>query len=223
MIHADYLVEAITRTQAVVHFSPDGVITDANDIFLKTMDYDHKEAVGKHHRIFMGGNAADRPEYAQFWATLCEGTKKEGEFKRVTKSGSVVWLSATYTPILKEGRVVSIVKLGRDITAEKVRAVEMATQVAAIDRTQAVVAFDVEGKVLTANDIFLKTMGYSLDEVVGKPHRMFMPDVLPPDYEAFWQALAAGQPKTGEFKRFAKNGRPSICRQCTRPSCWMER
>ena len=207
MIHTEGLVEAITRTQAVVHFSPDGVVTDANELFLKTMGYDHKEVVGNHHRIFMDSKAADRPEYAQFWATLRDGVKQQGEFKRRNKSGADVWLSATYTPILSDGKVTSIVKLGRDITAEKLKAVEMETQVAAINRTQAVVAFDVEGKILHANDIFLRTMGYSLDEVAGKPHRMFMPEVLPPDYQAFWEDLRAGQSKNGEFKRFGKGGR----------------
>lgn len=201
------LVEAITRTQAVVQFASDGIITDANDIFLKTMGYDRKEVVGKHHRIFMESKAAERPEYIQFWADLAKGTKQQGEFRRVTKNGTFVWLSATYTPIVKDGRVVSIVKLGRDITSEKIRSIEMETQVGAISRTQAVVSFDVEGNILTANENFLKTMGYSLDEVVGKPHKMFMPDILPPDYREFWQALKAGQPRSGEFKRFGRNGR----------------
>ena len=135
-------------------------------------------------------------------------TVSKGEFKRVKKNGENVWLSAVYTPIWKDGKVASIVKLGRDITAEKLRAVEMETQVQAINRTQAVVEFDVQGTVLGANDLFLKTMGYeSLDEIVGKPHRMFCdPNLSSADYEAFWKALRDGQPNSGEFVRFAKDG-----------------
>jgi methyl-accepting chemotaxis protein len=204
---ADGLVAAIQKTQAVVHFTPDGVITDANSIFLGVMGYERQEAIGQHHRIFMDKKAAERPEYVQFWTALREGKEQGGEFRRINKSGTSVWLSATYTPILKDGKVASIVKLGREITAEKVRSVEMETQVAAINKTQAVVEFTPQGVVLRANSLFLEAMGYTQDEVVGRPHRMFMPDELPGDYAAFWQALGQGKFQTGEFTRRAKGGR----------------
>jgi methyl-accepting chemotaxis protein len=207
MKHTEGLIEAITNTQAVVSFTPDGIITDANELFLKTMGYERDQVVGQHHRIFMETKAAERPEYTQFWVKLREGAKQEGDFRRINKSGNDVWLSATYTPISKDGKVTSIVKLGRDITKEKLRSVENDTQVAAINRTQAVVSFDVDGNILQANEIFLRAMGYSLAEVVGKHHRMFMPTPLPSDYSAFWKALGNGESKTGEFLRFAKGGR----------------
>jgi methyl-accepting chemotaxis protein len=82
----------------------------------------------------------------------------------------------------------------------------METQVAAINKTQAVVEFTPQGQVLRANPLFLEAMG-SLPEVVGKQHRMFMPEVLPADYTPFWQALGAGRSQTDEFTRFAKGGR----------------
>jgi methyl-accepting chemotaxis protein len=202
------MLEAIMRTQAVVHFTPDGVITDANAIFLKVMGYERQEAIGQHHRIFMDKKVAERPEYEQFWAALREGKEQGGEFSRLTKTGTRVWLSAIYTPVLKDGKVVSIVKVGRDITgAEKFRSVEMECQVAAIDMTQAVVEFTVEGQVIRANPLFLEAMGYTLPEVMGKPRRMFMPEALPADYAPFWQALGAGQSKTGEFTRYGKGGK----------------
>ena len=203
------LIEAVTRTQAVVAFSPEGVITEANRIFLDTMGYELHEVVGKHHRIFMESKAAERPEYAQFWAALCEGKAQQGEFKRLNKAGKAVWLSASYTPVLVEGRVVSIVKLGRDVTQEKMRMVEADSQVAAIRNTQAVVVFDTNGNLLDANDIFLKTMGYELREVVGKHHRIFMESEAAdrPEYAQFWAALREGKAQQGEFKRLNKAGK----------------
>jgi methyl-accepting chemotaxis protein len=206
MMSSDSLVEAIKRTQGVVYFTLDGIITDANAVFLKAMGYDLNEVIGKHHRMFMETKAAERPEYAQFWASLREGKEQGGEFKRIAKSGSSTWLSATYTPIVQDGKVVGIVKFGRVITTQKVHSVEMETQVAAINKTQAVVEFTPQGQVLHANPIFLEAMGYTLDEIVGKPHRMFMPEVLPADYAPFWQALVAGQSKAGEFTRNGKGG-----------------
>ena len=110
----------MTLLQAVVTFTPGGVVTEANDLFLDTMGYDLHEVVGKHHRLFMDSKAAATPEYAQFWAELGNGSSFcQGDFERVNKSGKIVWLNATYTPIVIEGRVVKIVKYAQDITEQK--------------------------------------------------------------------------------------------------------
>lgn len=130
------LIESVLRTQAVVQFSLDGLIVDANDIFLKTMGYELKEVVGKHHRIFMESKASDGPEYLQFWANLREGIKQQGEFRRLTKSGEHVWLSATYTPILIDGKATKVIKLAHDVTKEKKRTMDLEAQIEAIRQTQ---------------------------------------------------------------------------------------
>jgi methyl-accepting chemotaxis protein len=106
----------------VVTFSPDAVVMEANDIFLDTMGYDLNEVVGKHHRIFMPSEDVAKPEYAEFWQAMREGSGfAQGEFKRLGKGGRVVWLNATYTPIVLDGRVVKIFKYALDITEEKLK------------------------------------------------------------------------------------------------------
>ena len=107
------LLDAVLRTQAVVQFTPTGEIVDANDLFLSTMGYSKQELAGKHHRIFMVGDEGKSDAYAQFWKNLSEGKEQQGQFRRVTKKGDHVWLSATYTPIMEDGKVTSVIKLAR--------------------------------------------------------------------------------------------------------------
>jgi methyl-accepting chemotaxis protein len=160
-------VAAVEKTQAVVTFSTDGVIEEANELFLKLMGYTREEVVGKHHRMFVEEKEARRPEYEQFWRALGEGVAQQGEFKRIAKSGAAVWLSSTYTPIWSpSGKVVKIVKFAQDVSKEKLRNADFEGQIAAIGRTQAVVTFSPDSVIQEANDLFLETMGYTREEVV---------------------------------------------------------
>jgi len=79
----------------------------------------------------------------------------------------------------------------------------------AIEQTQAVIEFDLQGTIVRANRKFLDLLGYTLEEVRGRPHRMFLSpsQADSPDYHAFWRDLRAGTPQSGEFLRHAKDGR----------------
>ncbi|WP_338635756.1 PAS domain-containing protein [Spirobacillus cienkowskii] len=79
----------------------------------------------------------------------------------------------------------------------------------AIDKSQAIIVFNLEGTILTANENFLKTVGYSLDEIKGKHHRMFCDPayVASPEYQAFWQRLGRGEFDAGRYKRFGNGGK----------------
>ena len=200
---------ALRRSQAVISFSPDGIIVDANANFLQAVGYARDEVVGKHHRMFMPDGEADTPEYKAFWQSLAEGTFAAREFRRVTKSGADVWIQASYNPLLdKDGKVFLVVKYATDITAQVEKSVDHEGQIAAICRSQAVIAFSPDGIIVDANDNFLAATGYALDEVVGQHHRMFMDPIAAAsaEYEAFWADLARGDFKSGEFQRFGKGG-----------------
>ncbi|SDQ09215.1 PAS domain-containing methyl-accepting chemotaxis protein [Quadrisphaera sp. DSM 44207] len=204
------IAAAIDRAQAVIEFDVTGKILTANKNFCDTMGYSLAEVVGKHHRMFCTPELAASAEYRQFWEELAAGEFVTGEFKRLAKGGKEVWLQATYNPILDvDGRPVKVVKFASDVTAAKLANAEFEGKVAAIDRAQAVIEFDVTGKILTANKNFCDTMGYSLAEVVGKHHRMFCTPELAAsaEYRQFWEELAAGEFVTGEFKRLAKGGK----------------
>jgi methyl-accepting chemotaxis protein len=112
-------VNAIERSQAVIEFGLEGIVTHANKNFLEIFGYRLEEVVGQHHRIFCDPGYAESPEYAQFWQRLGRGEYEAGEFKRIGKDGSDIWLQASYNPILDiEGRPIKVVKFASDITME---------------------------------------------------------------------------------------------------------
>ena len=206
---ADNIVAAINATQAVIQFSLDGVIQSANDNFLSVMGYSRNEVVGKHHNIFVDPKEARSEQYNMFWQKLREGHSQTAEFKRITKSGQDVWIQATYTPIKKHGRVERIIKFATDITAQVLMRANLESQISAIHKAQAVIEFNLDGSIITANDNFLNLMGYNLDEVAGKHHRIFVPDdeATSQAYQQFWQTLRSGEYQTAEYRRLAKGGK----------------
>jgi methyl-accepting chemotaxis protein len=210
LVEARSLAAAIDRSQAVIEFDLEGHVLNANANFLAAVGYSLPEIQGQHHRMFCDPADAASVEYAEFWARLNAGEFISGEFRRVAKSGDDLWLQATYNPIFTEdGTPVKVVKFASDITAEKLRNAEFEGKVAAIDRAQAVIEFDLTGRVLTANQNFLDAMGYQLAEVQGKHHRVFCdPEYAQStEYAEFWERLGRGEFAAGEYKRLAKGGK----------------
>jgi methyl-accepting chemotaxis protein len=202
-------VEAINRAQAVIEFELDGTVVSANENFLRIFGYGLDEIVGKHHRIFCDPGYAASPEYAEFWHKLGRGEYHAAEFKRLAKGGREIWLQASYNPIFDmDGRPFRVVKFATDVTAVKLQNAEFEGKIQAINRSQAVIEFELGGTVITANDNFLRILGYGLDEVVGKHHRIFCDPgyAESPQYSEFWQKLGRGEYDAGEFKRIRKDG-----------------
>jgi len=203
-------VQAIARSQAVIEFDTNGIILSANEKFLTLMGYRADEVVGKHHRILCPPDLAASSDYGQFWNNLARGEFQWGEYERKTKSGASVFLQATYNPILdQDGNPVKIVKFATDITQTRLRNAEFESKVNAIDRGQAVIEFDLEGNVRSANENFLRVMGYSMREIIGQHHSMFCtPDFIRSQtYRDFWIALRKGEYQQGRFHRLGKFGR----------------
>lgn len=207
---ANAALDAIDRAQAVIEFGLDGRILHANQNFLDALGYELHEVLGQPHAMFCEPDYVRSAAYREFWKHLADGEYHAGEFKRVARDGSPVWIQATYNPILdKEGKPAKVVKFATDITAAKLRQIDFAGKMAAIDRTQAVIEFDLQGNVLHANRNFLDVTGYDLDEIVGRHHRMFCTpeDVRSAEYLTFWERLGRGQADTGEYRRVTKSGK----------------
>jgi methyl-accepting chemotaxis protein len=204
------MIAAIGRAQAVIAFNLDGTIITANENFLKTLGYSLGEIQGKHHSMFVEPATRDSAAYREFWASLNRGEYQSAEYKRIGKGGKQVWILASYNPILDEkGKPFKIVKFATDVSAQKLQTADLAGQIAAIGKSQAVIEFNLDGSILTANENFLNAMGYSLREIQGKHHSMFV-DAADRDsaaYREFWENLNAGKYQAGEFKRIGKGGR----------------
>ena len=209
---ADYggQIQAISKAQAVIEFNLDGTIITANDNFLNALGYTLAEVRGQHHRMFVEESFRTSIEYRQFWEALNRGEYQVGEYKRIGKGGKEVWIQASYNPILDlNGKPFKVVKYATDVTEQKLQAADFEGQIAAVGKAQAVIEFNLDGTIITANDNFLNALGYTLAEVQGQHHRMFVEESFRTsiEYRQFWEALNCGEYQAGEYKRIGKGGK----------------
>lgn len=202
-------IAAISRSMAMIEFDRDGVVLDANDNFCNTMGYRVEDIRGKHHRIFCEEAYTHTDAYAKLWRELARGEPISGTFMRLNKSGQEVWLEASYMPVLDaDDQVISVIKVAADISARIHREHENQSLIDAISRSMAVIEFSPQGQILNANENFLKTVQYSLGEIVGQHHSLFchQAEVESPEYKAFWASLNRGEYHSHRFERKNKFG-----------------
>ncbi|MFL5194064.1 MAG: PAS domain S-box protein [Microvirga sp.] len=203
-------LEAIDRAQAVIEFNLDGSIITANENFLRTVGYSLSEIQGKHHSMFVESAFRETAAYAEFWRRLKAGEYQAARYKRLGKGGREVWIEASYNPLLgRDGKPFKIVKFATDITTQMEEQAELKGQVEAIGKSQAVISFDLDGNILDANANFLAAVGYSLPEIRGKHHSMFVEPGMrtSPEYLEFWRRLKKGEFQAAQYKRIGKGGR----------------
>jgi methyl-accepting chemotaxis protein len=203
-------IAAINRAQAVIEFKLDGTIVTANENFLGATGYSLAEIQGRHHSMFMPQADRESAAYREFWAALGRGEYQHGEYKRIGKGGKEIWILASYNPLLDEkGKPFGVVKFATDVTQEKLKNADLSGQIEAIGKSQAVIEFNLDGSIIRANQNFLQTLGYSLNEIAGHHHRMFVEQAERegPAYAEFWAALNRGQFQAGEFKRVGKGAK----------------
>lgn len=206
---ANAKLAAVNRSMAMIEFTPDGHILNANENFCKTMGYAAEALRGKHHRLFCEPDDCKGEAYTQFWLGLARGEPLSGTFLRLDSQGREVWLEACYMPVFNaDQQVQSVIKVASDITQRIHLERENQSLVNALGRSMAVIEFTREGKVIKANDNFLKTLHYSSAEVVGQHHSMFChrADSESPAYRAFWASLNRGEYHSHRFERVNKYG-----------------
>ena len=209
-VNAQGQLDALTRSQAIIEFDLHGNILVANDNFLNTLGYTLEEVQGKHHSIFVDNKYRNSREYKEFWARLNNGEFQSGEFCRYSKTGEAVWIEASYNPIFDaNNKPFKVVKFATDITEKKNQNTDYESQLDAISKSQAVISFELDGTILSANDNFLNALGYSLGEVQGKHHSLFIDSEYKKseEYRNFWRSLANGEHFIGRFPRVHKNGK----------------
>jgi methyl-accepting chemotaxis protein len=203
-------IAAINTSQAVIEFTPDGKIVHANTNFLNTVGYTLDEVKGQHHSIFVDPAYRQSAEYRQFWEKLGRGEFDAAQYRRIGKGGKEIWIQASYNPLFdRSGKVVGVIKFATDITADKLKNADFEGQLAAINKAQAVIQFTLDGKILEANENFLKTLGYTLEEIKGRHHSMFVEPgyAQSADYKLFWEKLGRGEFDAAQYKRIGKGGK----------------
>lgn len=209
-VNAQGQLDALNRSLAIIEFDLHGNILIANDNFLNVLGYSLEEVKGQHHSIFVDNTYRNSQEYKDFWARLRNGEFQSGEYCRYTKNGQTVWIEASYNPIFDaNNKPYKIVKFASDITAKKQQNSDYESQLAAISKSQAVISFKLDGTILSANDNFLNALGYTLNEVQGKHHRLFVDSEYQKsdEYRNFWDRLAKGEHFVGRFPRVHKSGK----------------
>ncbi len=208
--NAKGILSAIDSAFAFVEFDTNGQVLSANAKFLQIMGYSRDEVVGNHHRMFVDEKTATSGAYKQFWRELAAGETKADTMLCLRKDGRELFIQSVFAPVKDEmGRVFKVVKIATDVTEEKVKANDFEEQLRSIDRAQAVIEFNTDGTVRTANSVFLQTMGYTLEELRGRPHSDFVDPqyASSPEYRRFWEELRAGKFQQAEVQRFGKTGR----------------
>ncbi|MDE2593440.1 MAG: PAS domain S-box protein [Burkholderiales bacterium] len=208
--NAKGILNAIDNSFAYIEFSLAGEVLQANAKLLQLMGYRSDEIVGRHHSMFVDPTYSSTPAYKQFWFDLNAGKVQNDIFKRIAKNGNEVWIQAIYAPVMDEmGRVVKIVKIATDVTQTKLQNADFEGQINAISKAQAVIEFSLDGKILNANDNFLDTLGYSLHDIKGQHHSMFVDPGYrnSVDYRMFWEKLARGEYDSGQYKRVGRGGK----------------
>jgi len=208
-IEVQATLAALDASQAIIEFATDGTILTANKNFLDAVGYTLEEIRGQHHRMFVAENERGSAEYRQFWEALNRGQYQSAEYLRIGKAGKEIWIQATYNPVFSNGKPVKVVKFATDITQRKLQNADYEGQLKAISTSQAVIEFKLDGTILTANPNFLNAVGYTLDEVRGQHHRMFVDEKerSTQAYRLFWEALGRGEYQAAEYKRIGKGGR----------------
>lgn len=204
---ATSLNNALHNHTAVIEFTPEGNVLNANKAFLDTVGYPLADIQGKHHRIFCTPDHANSDAYRTFWDDIRRGHSKNGMFERRTANGKALWLEATYFPVTGEnGNVCRVLKIAADVTARKLSSDQQSAILNALNRSQAVIEFSPEGNIIQANDNFLNAIGYRWEEIRNKHHRMFCFDDFYQQNPDFWSQLATGEFRSGRFKRRHANG-----------------
>ncbi|MGC3961406.1 MAG: PAS domain-containing methyl-accepting chemotaxis protein [Verrucomicrobiota bacterium] len=204
------ILSAINTSYAFIEFDPQGNILNANQNFQNALGYGLDEIKGRHHAMFVEASHRDSAAYRQFWQDLANGNAQAGEFRRVGKGGRALWIQAVYAPVKDEkGRVQKVVKIATEITAVKVTADNNQRQIEQINRTRAVAEFQPDGTLLTANENFLESFGYRLEEIKNRHHSALMEKTYgeSAEYRQFWRDLNDCKFHSNEYQCVAKGGR----------------
>jgi methyl-accepting chemotaxis protein len=187
-----------------------GTIVTVNDKFLQVSKYPKEELLGHGHNTT---RHPDMPKdvFRQMWATIGRGQIFRGIVKNRAKDGTPYYVDAVIAPFMDKttGKPRKYLGVRYDITEAETARHNMKGILDGINRIYSMAEFSLDGTVLTANENFLATMGYTLEEVRGRNHRMFCDqvDTATSEYNAFWSGLNRGEFDSGIYRRLGKSGK----------------
>ena len=199
-------VAALERVYSTADIDLEGKMMEANDNFLTLTGMKPTDMMLSNHSMLYTADSSGPPA-AEFWSALLRDRHATGVFKRNTINGQEIWINALYAVLNDDtGSAERVFLFAEEVTEEKQREADLTGKWDAINNSQAVVEYDVDGRVLSANDGFLKLVGYSLREIVGQHHSMFFtPDYIQTEeYREFWFGLGKGEKRAGRYHQIGR-------------------
>ena len=187
----------------------DGRVEAVNSNFLDEMHYKQQDLIGRSIEEFVPAHIKSTEFQLRFTSALTRGEHFCGAVRLLRGNGQEAWLRSILQPVRSaDGRVQRFSMYSSDLTRTIEASREHENLIGALVRSTAVIEFDLNGNVLTANDRFLGAMGYSLAQVKGKHHRTFCEpqEYNSAGYQAFWKRLNSGEFVADRFKRIDSHG-----------------
>jgi methyl-accepting chemotaxis protein len=203
------LQEGMRSSMIAVTLDADFNFTAFNERFLSVMGYRAEQLQGRPMVEMIPPYVLELPCYRRFRTAMTRLEPVGDDYRYLRADGSLAWLRVQWQPVCDiDGKLSHIQGYGSEVSRELEVAKENAAFIDALLRSTAVIEFNVDGTVITANDRFLQTMGYTLDQLKGKHHRLFCmsEETSSPDYQAFWNQLNKGQFMAGRFRRVDSRG-----------------
>ncbi|TRX72790.1 PAS domain S-box protein [Pseudomonas mangiferae] len=204
------LRDALENETLSLALDGEGRVLSVNQKFLDAMGYRRGELEGQPLDNIIADYVKKLECYRGLKAAIARGTHISGHYRLLRSDGHEAWLRAVWQPVKnEEGQVYKTLCFASDVTETVESATEYESVIKALLRSTAVIEFNLNGEVITANDLFLHGMGYSLDQIKGKHHRMFCfpEEYNAPAYEAFWNRLRRGEYVASRFRRIDRHGR----------------
>nr|WP_330221432.1 methyl-accepting chemotaxis protein [Marinomonas sp. 15G1-11] len=195
----------------MLYFSLDqnGAITNANSLFLKSTEYTLEELKGLSLSDMLPASKDNKKNVEGVTGAVSRKKHWHGALKIDSKNGNRIWLRSIVQPIAKPNSSEFQFKVySAELTKTISQSYEMKDLVTALNRSTATIEFNLDGTIITANDNFIRSMGYPLKDIVGKHHRMFctQEEAKSPEYQSFWKDLQSGKFVSSRFERISASG-----------------
>ena len=202
--------ESLESEMLVLTLDTDGRVQSVNQNFLSEMHYKSDELIGRRIEEIVPEHVRNDEFQLRFKAAMSRGEHFAGAVRLLRGTGQEAWLRSILQPVRSaSGQIKHFSIFSSDLTRTIETSREHENLIGALMRSTAVIEFDLNGNVLSANDRFLSGMGYSLAQIKGKHHRMFcLPEEAnSAEYQEFWRRLNAGEYVVDRFKRVDSHGR----------------
>ena len=210
LLCVEQVKHSLDSEMLVLQLDPQGRIEEVNGNFEKEMLYRAEQLIGRNIEEIVPAHVKQLDFYQRMKSAISRGEHLNGAFRLQRGNGEEAWLRSILQPVkTADGRIKYFSMHSSDLTRTIETSREHESLIKALMRSTAVIEFNLDGQVLTANERFLQTLGYSLEQVRGKHHRMFCEpeEASSAGYQAFWDKLRRGEYVAERFKRVDAHGR----------------